>query len=173
MSRAGSQEPHIEVPLWLEEALERALRELAARRQTTTYRALADALCVPPPYHLRQVMLALEARATKDHARGRAFLSALVVSRTRGPLPAPGFFAHLKTVGAYAGAEEGEDARRWHERELVRVFAESGSVCELVKPAPGNLDELGGLGGVVGVRDEPEPPWLPPIDGDPFGFDRR
>ena len=114
MSREENREPEVLVPPGLVDAIDDALRGLALRRETTTYLALAQALAVPPPHHLRKVMLALELLAIR---------AALVVSRTREPIPAPGFFAHLLKLGAYAGAEEGQPARRWHEAELARIYA--------------------------------------------------
>jgi hypothetical protein len=122
MSREGHAEPVIEVPPGLLERVDDALQACALRRETTTYLALAEALAVPLPHHLRKVMVALEQLASRDHAAGRPILAALVVSRARAPIPAPGFFAHLVSIGAYVGPEEGEVARRWHERELLRVF---------------------------------------------------
>lgn len=124
MSREGHAEPVIELPPGLLERLDSALRAHAARGETTTYLALAEALAVPLPHHLRKVMVALEQLATRDHEAKRPVLAALVVSRARAPIPAPGFFAHLIAIGAYAGAEDGAAARRWHEAELARVYAE-------------------------------------------------
>jgi len=116
-------EPEVPIPVGLVAALEAHLAQLAARRETTHYLAVARALAVRPPHHLRKVMRSLEELASRHHAAGQPLLSALVVSRVRAPIPAPGFFAHLATLGAYAGAEEGEEARRWHQAEIARIFA--------------------------------------------------
>lgn len=123
MSREENREPEVLVPPGLVDAIDDALRGLALRRETTTYLALAQALAVPPPHHLRKVMLALELLATRDVLAHAPIRAALVVSRAREPIPAPGFFAHLLKLGAYAGAEEGRPARRWHEAELARIYA--------------------------------------------------
>jgi hypothetical protein len=116
------EEPEIAIPPGLVDAIEARLTTLVARRETTTYLALAEALRVAPPHHLRKVMRALEVLASRHHEAGRPLLAALVVSRVRAPIPAPGFFAHLTSLGAYAGPEEGDAARRWHEAELARIF---------------------------------------------------
>lgn len=125
-SRFGDAEPHeppVEVPEGLEPRVAAALAALVAERRTTTYLELARALAIPPPHHLRKLIRCLEALAAIDFAAGRPIAAALVVSRAREPIPAPGFFAHLIRLGAYHGAEEGEPARRWHAAELARVFA--------------------------------------------------
>lgn len=119
-----SEEAAIELPEDLEVRVEAALLARIGERRTVTYLELARALAIPPPHHLRKLILCLESLATRDHAAGRPLRSALVVSRVRAPIPAPGFFAHLARIGAYSGPDEGEAPRRWHEGELRRVFGQ-------------------------------------------------
>ncbi|MBM4376207.1 MAG: hypothetical protein FJ095_14080 [Deltaproteobacteria bacterium] len=118
-------EPFVAIPDGLLERLDAHLVALARAGGTTTYLEVARALAVPPPHHLRKLILALEALATRDHAGGAPILAALVTSRVREGLPAPGFFAHLAQLGGYRGAESGPEARRWHEAEVARVVAKA------------------------------------------------
>ena len=66
-------EPFVAIPDGLLERLDAHLVALARAGGTTTYLEVARALAVPPPHHLRKLILALEALATRDHASGSAF----------------------------------------------------------------------------------------------------
>jgi hypothetical protein len=57
----------------------------------------------------------------EDAAAGRPLLAALVISRTRDGLPAPGFFARARALGRYDGSERGPDAAAFHAAELAAV----------------------------------------------------
>ena len=77
------------------------LKEFARLRETITYRNLAKELEVQPPNTIHQVADALEMLMGEDHATGAPFLAALVVSKVRNGLPAPGFFHLARMVGRF------------------------------------------------------------------------
>jgi hypothetical protein len=92
---------------------------------TLTYQALARALGLKPPHTIHRVIQALEISMREDAAGGRPFIAARVVSRTRGGLPAPGFFDLATRLGCHDGSESGAAARVFHEAQL-RALAGSG-----------------------------------------------
>ena len=104
-------------------ALRAHLERLAARGQTATYQEVAQALGLRPPHTIHRLTLALEELLAADAAAGRPLLAAVVVSRSRGGLPAPGFFARLRALGLYAGADAGAPAAARHRELLAEVFA--------------------------------------------------
>ena len=99
----------------------RTFLESAAKcRILFTYLELAKALDVLPPYSIHQLTDALERLMEEDAAAGRPFIAALAISKTRGGLPAPGFFDCAGRLGRFA---DGQDARTFHAAELNAVFA--------------------------------------------------
>ena len=90
------------------------LASAAATSQLITYAELADAAHIPGPHRIHKLTSWLEQLATKDSQAGQPIRSALVISRSRGGLPAPGFFAHCRMLGLYEGPESGAPARRFH-----------------------------------------------------------
>lgn len=113
-----------------------ALRGAAAHGAPLTYQALAGALAVEPPNRIHQVTTALEALMREDAATGRPFIAALVVSKTRNGLPAPGFFDLARRLGRFDGAPTEPAMRAYHQAELeaaVRYWAQRG---ESAKPPP-------------------------------------
>jgi hypothetical protein len=109
-------------PVGIEERVEAALADLARARRTITYAELAAALQVPPPHHLRKLIVVLESLLARHAAAGRPLLAALCVSKRTG-IPAPGFFAHAHALGIHDGPEEGPEAAAWHAGVLERVFS--------------------------------------------------
>jgi hypothetical protein len=101
--------------------LQRLRELLRATAATITYEQVAQALELQPPCTIRQVIAALERLMVEDAQAGRPLLAARVVSRTRDGLPAPGFFDLAQRLGCYAGALQGEPARRFHQAELARL----------------------------------------------------
>jgi hypothetical protein len=99
------------------------LEDAAKRRILVTYQKLAKALYILPPHSINQVTEALERLMEEDAAAGRPFIAALATSRTRGGLPAPGFFDCAGRLGRFA---DGQDARTFHAAELNAVFARWG-----------------------------------------------
>ena len=104
------------------QTLEKLLIDAAKKRQTLTYKQVAQALELQPPNTIHQATECLEALMRK-HARSETpQLASLVISRARDGLPAPGFFMLLHELGLYKGSVDGEDARTFHEGEMARCF---------------------------------------------------
>ena len=79
------------------------LENFAKRRTPITYQELAKALQISPPHSIHQVTEALERLMEEDAAADRPFIAALVISKARGGLPAPGFFDCARRLGRFAG----------------------------------------------------------------------
>lgn len=107
--------------------LEPYLDRLAREGRTVTYRDVAHALAVRPPHTIHQVAEALEATMATDAAAGRPLRAAVVVSKTRDGLPAPGFFDRARRLGRYDGPDRGPEAAAFHAAELEAVFAAAGA----------------------------------------------
>jgi len=81
----------------------------------------------------------------EDAAADRPFIAALVISRARGGLPAPGYFNCARRLGRFPGDPEGQDAWWFHAAELNAVFARWGGSrdscsAKLTRPLPGAAD---------------------------------
>ncbi|WIY23806.1 hypothetical protein [Parasedimentitalea psychrophila] len=83
-----------------------------------TYQALAKALGLVPPNTIHQLTVALECLIEEDTAAARPLIAALVVSKARGGLPAPGFFDCAQRVGRFKGDPLGPDAPAFYAAEL-------------------------------------------------------
>lgn len=90
------------------------LGQVARRRVPITYKELARALQLSPPNTIHQVTVALECLMEEDAAAGRPLIAALVISKARGGLPAPGFFDCARRLGRYSGTEDDPDAWTFH-----------------------------------------------------------
>lgn len=97
------------------------LEPVAARGETRTYQQVAAGLGLEPPNTIHRVTQALERLMAEDAAAGRPLLAAVVISRTRQGLPAPGFFARARELGCYDGPGSGPQAARWHAAERERL----------------------------------------------------
>jgi hypothetical protein len=102
------------------------LENVAKRRTTISYQALANVLQILPPHSIHRVTEALERLMEEDAAAGRPFIAALAISKARGGLPAPGFFDCARRLGRFAGDPDGQDARTFHAAELHAAFARAG-----------------------------------------------
>jgi hypothetical protein len=102
------------------------LENFAKRRIPITYQQLAKAVQILPPNSIHQVSEALERLMEEDAAADRPFIAALVISKARGGLPAPGFFGCARRLGRFAGDPDGQDARSFHAAELNSVLARWG-----------------------------------------------
>ena len=101
------------------------LQTLASLRLPITYQEAAKALLLSPPNTIHQVTEALEQIMAEDAAADRPFIAAMVISRMRGGLPAPGFFDCAARLGRFAGDATCLDAYAWafHEVEINAAFA--------------------------------------------------
>ncbi|HKL51937.1 MAG TPA: hypothetical protein VJ908_12290 [Wenzhouxiangellaceae bacterium] len=104
--------------LRLRAVLEQARRE----NRTVTYLQAADATGIEPPQRIHQLARLVEILLKQDVAAGRVPLAALVVSRVRGGLPAPGFFDRAARLGIFDGA----DPARFHSELLASLFNSTG-----------------------------------------------
>ena len=103
----------------------RAFFENVAKRRTTiSYQALAKVLQILPPHSIHQVTR--QRLMEEDAAADRPFIAALAISKARGGLPAPGFFDCARRLGRFAGDPDGRDARTFHAAELHAVLARWG-----------------------------------------------
>jgi hypothetical protein len=101
------------------DALRRVLDEARIQRCTLTYLQAADAIRLPPPRRIHRVTRLLEKLMREDAAAGRPIRAALVVSRVRNGLPAPGFFDRAVRLGVIAPEHQAEAA---HRDLLARLF---------------------------------------------------
>ena len=101
-------------PETLARRLRAHLQALAPLRSPITYLAAAKGLRLSPPNTIHQVGQALEQIMAEDAAADRPFLAAMVISKWRGGLPAPGFFDCAVRLGRFAGDATGPDARVFH-----------------------------------------------------------
>ena len=105
------------------------LQALAALRVPITYRDLATAMLLSPPHTIHQVTEALEQLMAEDAAADRPFIAAMVVSKWRSGLPAPGFFDCAARLGRFAGDATGADARLFHAGEFDAAVAIWAGAC--------------------------------------------
>ncbi len=109
------------------------LRKVAEQRLPVTYQEVAKALGLTPPNTIHRVTEALELLMTEDAATGRPFIAAIVISKARGGLPAPGFFDCAARLGRFDGDAAGLEAWAFHAQELtaaVAFWAASGGLGE-------------------------------------------
>lgn len=99
------------------------LETLAIRGLPIAYREVAKGLQLLPPNTIHQVTEALEQTMAEDAAANRPFIAAMVISKWRDGLPAPGFFDCAARLGRFAGDATGLEARAFHAAELDAVLA--------------------------------------------------
>ncbi len=99
------------------------LQTLATRRLPITYRDAAKGLLLLPPNTIHQLTEALEQLMAEDAAADRPFIAAMVISKWRDGLPAPGFFDCAARLGRFAGDATGLDARVFHAVEFNAALA--------------------------------------------------
>ena len=109
------------------------LRKVAEQRLPVTYQEVAKALGLTPPNTIHRVTEALEHLMTEDAATDRPFIAAIVISKARGGLPAPGFFDCAARLGRFDGDAAGPEAWAFHAAEfnaMVAFWAASGGPGE-------------------------------------------
>ena len=107
--------------LWPRRA-EMALAAAKRANQTITYAELADAASIPNPHRIHKLTEWLENSMRRDHAAGEPLRAALVISRKRGGLPAPGFFILCGELGLYQGAVSGQQAAQFHKTTITNLW---------------------------------------------------
>ena len=105
-------------PETLTSRLRAHLQAVATQRLPITYQEAAKGLLLAPPNTIQQVTRALEQLMAEDAAAMRPFIAAMVISKVRGGLPAPGFFDCAARLGRFAGNATGPDAGVFHAVEL-------------------------------------------------------
>jgi len=104
------------------------LEARAVLGQTLTYLEAAQALQLQPPQTIHQITNALEQLMAEDVAADRPLIAALVVSKWRDGLPAPGFFdcaAQLGRLAADASAAEKHAFHAGEFRALVNLWGKA------------------------------------------------
>ncbi len=99
------------------------LRKVAEQRLPVIYQEVAEALGLTPPNTIHQVTEALEHLMTEDAATDGPFIAAIVISKTRGGLPAPGFFDCAARLGRFDGHAAGTEAWAFHAAEFNATVA--------------------------------------------------
>ncbi len=99
------------------------LRKVAEQRLPVTYQEVAKALGLTPPNTIHQVTEALEHLMTEDAATDRPFIAAIVISKARAGLPAPGFFDCAARLGRFDGDAAGPEAWAFHAAEFNAMVA--------------------------------------------------
>ena len=109
-------------PEMLAHRLRMLLQSLASRRLSIIYREAAKELLLSPPNTIHQVTEALQQLMAEDAAAGRPFIAAMVISKWRDGLPAPGFFDCAARLGRFTGDAKGPEARVFHTVEFNAVL---------------------------------------------------
>ena len=110
-------------PETLARRLRAHLQALATLRLPITYLEAAKGLLLSPPNTIHQVTQALEQIMAEDAAADRPFIAAMVISKARGGLPAPGFFDCAARLGRFGGDATCLDAWAFHAAELHAAVA--------------------------------------------------
>ena len=110
-------------PETLSRRLRAHLQAVATQRSLITYREAATALLLAPRSTIHQVTEALEQLMAEDAAADRPFIAAMVISKARGGLPAPGFFDCAARLGRFAGDATCLDAWAFHAVEINAAVA--------------------------------------------------
>ena len=110
-------------PKMLARRLRAHLQSVATQRLPIAYQEAAKGLLLVPPNTIHQVTEALEQLMAEDAAADRPFIAAMVISKGRGGLPAPGFFDCAARLGRFVGDARGPDAGVFHAFELNAVLA--------------------------------------------------
>lgn len=93
---------------------EMALASVTTANTLITYAELADAAQIAGRNRIHRLTMWLEACIEADHAAGVPLRAARVISRSRGGIPAPGFFIKCQDIGLYNGPVDGPKAQVFH-----------------------------------------------------------
>lgn len=104
---------------WLGQVVS-ALASLQAEGSTMTYLELAEHIGMAGPHRIHRLTGLLEQAMVHDVAMGRTPRAALVISRAREGMPAPGFFSKARTLGIMKEL----DPRSCHQHLLAELARE-------------------------------------------------
>ena len=90
-----------------------------------TYHALATAAQMTGPHKIHRLTLWLEEMMAEDHKSGRPFRAAVVISKARDGLPAPGFFQKADQLGLKFKTV---DRAQQYKAYLQNVYANNWSI---------------------------------------------
>ncbi len=110
-------------PETLARRLRAHLQALATLRLPITYQEAAKGLRLSPPKTIHQITQALEQLMAEDAAADCPFIAAMVISKARGGLPAPGFFDCAARLGRFAGDATGPGAGVFHAAQFSAAVA--------------------------------------------------
>jgi len=110
------------VPEKLTRRLRAHLQALATKSLPITYQEAAKGMFLSPPNTIHQVTEVLEQLMAEDAATGRPFIAAMVISKVRGGVPAPGFFDCAARLGRFTGDATGLEAWSFHAVELYAAI---------------------------------------------------
>ena len=94
----------------LPQRIRKHLCEIPRSPLPVTYQVLAKALELSPPNTIHQLTVGLEHLIEEDACAARPLIAALVISKARGGLPAPGYFESARRVGRFHGEPSGPEA---------------------------------------------------------------
>ena len=94
----------------------------ASAGKPLTYAEAARALDLTPPNTIHRTAMALEALIAADIANNRPLLATFVISRNRGGLPAPGFFACAAEHGRCPYNADTATCETFYREELQRAI---------------------------------------------------
>lgn len=103
----------------LSQRIREYLRKLPRDALPVRYQALAKALDLSPPNTIQQLTVGLEQLIEEDACAARPLIAALVISKARGGLPAPGFFEAARRVGRLQAEASGPEASAFYEAEFT------------------------------------------------------
>jgi hypothetical protein len=112
-----------DTPDTLARRLRAYLQVLATQRLPIIYREAAKGMLLSPPNTIHQLTEALEQLMAEDAQADRPLIAAMVISKWRGGVPAPGFFDCAARLGRFAGDAAGPEARAFHAAEFNAVLA--------------------------------------------------
>jgi len=110
-------------PETLARRLRAHLQARATLRLPITYQEAAKGLRLSPPNTIHQVTQALEQLMAEDAAADCPFIAAMVISKARGGLPAPGFFDCSARLGRFDGDAAGPGAGVFHAAQFSAAVA--------------------------------------------------
>ena len=96
------------------------IMDVIRNKDQVTYKSLAVTANITGPHKIHRLTLWLEQLMAEDHQSGRPLRAAVVVSKARGGLPAPGFFDKAKELGLDF---ETTDRRTSYNIYLQKVYA--------------------------------------------------